>query len=73
MSKIVFQVGLHPDDAAAIRRVADACGIEPPVFIALAAYRYARSVRRGDELPPNHSTRRAWCSVCGHSYVPGED
>lgn len=72
MSKIVFQIELHPDDAAAVRRVAAAAGIEPPVFIALAAYRYALRVRRGDELPPNRAVH-ASCSVCGHSCMPGDD
>ncbi|MCL5060264.1 MAG: hypothetical protein M1449_07020 [Candidatus Thermoplasmatota archaeon] len=73
MSKVVFQIELHPDDADRVRRVADAYGIEPPALIALAAYRYALRVQLGKEIPPSRAaTRRAWCSVCGHSYTHGD-
>lgn len=74
MSKIVFQIELHPDDADQVRRVADACGIEPPALIALAAYRYAMRVQLGYELPPGRAAlRRAWCDMCGHGYTPEDD
>lgn len=74
MSKVVFQIELHPDDADRVRRVADAYGIEPPALIALAAYRYTMHVQRGEEIPPGRAALRlAWCSVCRHSYTPGDD
>lgn len=69
MSKVIFQVELHQDDADRVCRVAGAHGIDPHVFIALAAYRYALRIESGKELPPGRGAeRRHWCAVCGHHY-----
>lgn len=72
MGKVVFQIELHPSDADRMCRLAAAYGIEPHDYIAFAAYSYSLRLQLGKEPPPGRAAvARTWCSVCEHSYTPG--
>lgn len=51
MSKTIFEVKLHRDDAEHVIRLAACCGVEMPDFLAIAAVRYIELVERGMDAP----------------------
>lgn len=51
MSKTLFEIRLHRDDAEHVIRLAACCGVEVSDFLAIAAVRYVELVERGMDAP----------------------